>query len=89
LEKLANGRDVTTIKSPSTSDDVIVLNNLTAVAISDISIVGGYRGIHNVGSSPIISGNKITENMAGIANGSCAPIISGNGGGIHVVLLRI
>lgn len=63
------GREVTIIRSPSTSYDVITLFHHTHVAVSGLTITGGGFGIYNEESSPTISGNTIAGNSSdGIFN---------------------
>ncbi|OGP10140.1 MAG: hypothetical protein A3G39_05315 [Deltaproteobacteria bacterium RIFCSPLOWO2_12_FULL_43_16] len=77
------GRDVTTIQSPSVSNNVIAVGawpyGLTNVAISDFTIKGGYSGIYNENSSPTIVGNIMTGNSyCGINNILSSPTIGAN-----------
>lgn len=72
------GSDITIIQSPSTANNVITLNALTAVTISDISIIGGNYGISNLHSSPTIRRNKIAANDVGIWHWESSSIIIDN-----------
>lgn len=73
------GWEVTTLQSPSPSNDVVTLNSLTNVAISGVTINGGFHGIYNYSSSPTISGNTIGNSYNGIYNAmSSSPTISEN-----------
>jgi parallel beta-helix repeat protein len=69
LHLQGSGRDVTTIEALSSSLSVISLNALTDVAISGLTIKGGFYGIDNYSSSLTITGNTITGSIQwGIQN---------------------
>ena len=72
------GRDVATIQSPSTSNDVITLNNLTNVTISGFTLKGGSHVIYNSYSSFTLAENTISENDWGISNVFSSPVITKN-----------
>jgi parallel beta-helix repeat protein len=73
------GREVTTIQSADPAQSVIVLNTLTNVAISGLTITGGFFGIANTASSPTVLNNALTGNMFGMTNqNNASPIIHGN-----------
>ncbi len=73
------GREVTTIQSAAPNQSVIVLNTLTNVAVSGLTITGGFFGIANSASSPTVLNNALTGNMFGMTNqNNASPVISGN-----------
>lgn len=73
------GREVTTIQSAAPDQSVIVLNTLTNVAISGLTVTGGFFGISILASSPTILHNALTGNQFGMTSqNNASPIIAGN-----------
>lgn len=73
------GREVTTIQSADPAQSVIVLNTLTNVAISGLTVTGGFFGISILSSSPTILHNALTGNQYGMTSqNNASPIIAGN-----------
>lgn len=74
-----SGREVTTIWSPSTYQDVIQLREVERVSISGLTIFGGYRGIAiDHSRSVTVENNTIFFNQGdGIAIESSPPVFPG------------
>lgn len=70
---------MTTVRAAYSGSDVILINRLVNVAISGLTITGGWDGIGVYYSSPTITGNALTANSAsGVASFYASPTITGN-----------